>query len=77
MLHPSDNGGVVSIGSNLQLGTPATDAAISRLLIMSAYRLAHIHILPRAAELAAGLKLKPAGWKIATGRRNLRNCVTT
>ena len=28
MLHPSDNGGVVSIGSNLQLGTPATDAAI-------------------------------------------------
>lgn len=74
MLHPSDNGGVVSIGSNLHLGTPTADAAISRLLIMSAYRLAHIHILPRAAELAAGLKLKPAGWKIARGRHTLGTC---
>ncbi len=73
-LHPSASGGVVAIGSNLPLGTPDVDAAVSRLLISSATRLAESHILPRARAIAAEHALAVNGWRISRGRRILGTC---
>ena len=74
LIHPSPDGGVVRIGSDIPLGTSATDAAISRLLLMSASNLAERHIIPRAQSLAATLKLKVRGWRITRGKRTLGTC---
>lgn len=73
-LHPTANGGVIAIGTDIPTGTPDTDAAISRLLISSATRLAEIHILPRALRLADEHGLEVAGWRITRGRHTLGTC---
>ena len=73
-LHPNADGGIVAIGSNIPVGTPDTEAAISRLLISSATRLAESHILPRARALAAEHSLNVNGWRISRGRHTLGTC---
>lgn len=73
-LHPSPAGGVIAVGSDLKVGEPAVDGAISRLLIKSANILAPIYILPRARQIAASLGLQVTDWKISNGHHTLGTC---
>lgn len=74
LLQPTSTGGIVTVASDLTVGSVTVDSAISRMLIKSAHLLAPIHILPRAKQIASELGLRVEGWRISNGKRTLGTC---
>lgn len=74
VLHPRLDGGVLTIGSEVDMADPQAVGIISRLLIRGAYPIARRLLIPQAERRACELGLSHNGISISRGHKVLGHC---
>lgn len=70
----SDEAWTIAVGEGWEFGLPATDAAISRVMLKVAGAISPAYLIPEAKTIARRIGKKPSYWKTGRGLRTLGTC---